>query len=561
MPAVGVLFVNRAREGSRTTTGPLGQDVDQANDTETLERNLTALRHSQPALVKRLLEPAERDHVDLGPPARYLHHKGWMPLDLDELGEAPGLEAAVGAEGEVLLLGVGSGDLLDRLAQSAPTAKIVAWDRDPWLLRVALSRTNHAGRIAAGGLTLALGADLLDQAVGEMRRVEHPLLARIYRRDIALAERGAVERRAVVCTGGLLVDPLSDALERAGFGVWPLEARRVSIDEIDRTMKRLAPELLVAINYTNGLGELAARHGARLLCWEIDPTTTAPELDPSAVSATNVFTWRARDVEAFRDAGFENVAHLPIAADLQLRRPLELTAEERSKYSSPISYVGASLVRNVAEFKTRFMSRCAGVGIEGESLLTFLLDSQRRDQAHFLIPSLLAEHAPRLLADGGAEDPALLAGELAASEKRLTYIANLGAQGIDVWGDAGWELTAQHGARYRGPAGHADELTRIYNATSVNVDIGRIYQSDIVTLRTFDVLACGAFALVEHSDELETLFEVEREVESYRTLEELKRKTAHYLRHPKKARAMAARGLEAVCERHTVDLRLSRMLA
>jgi hypothetical protein len=529
-----------------------------------LERNLAALRRVQPGLAVRLELPVASEHVDLGPPARYLHHKAWVPL---EAGAAPLPELARASE--VLVLGVGTGALLERVLASVPAARVTAWDRDPWLLRVALSRLDVAERIANGGLVLALGTDLLELDLSGAR-VEHPLLAELYRRDLALAERAADGRPlAALATGGLLVDSLGDALERAGYGVWPLEIRRLALEELDHQMARLAPALLVAVNYTNGLAELAARHGARLVAWEIDPTTSPPTLDASVPGAADagVFTWRERDVAAFRDAGFRRAAHLPIGADVDLRRPLALDADDAERYGAPVSYVGASLMQNAAAFQELFLQRWERTGFPraaGEALMQEMLAEQRRDPTRFVIPALLEARTPDLRAAAraaGEDDPALLLGELAAAEKRLTYVANLGRLGVHAWGDAGWRSLERHGVRYRGPAGHALELTRIYNATRVNVDVGRLYQSDIVTLRTFDVLACGAFALVEHTAELEELFDVGREVVSYRTLPELVEKAAHYVDHPDETAAIARRGLAAVRERHTVDLRLARMLA
>jgi hypothetical protein len=531
------------------------------------ERNLAALARAQPALAERLAWPVDGAHVDPGPPARYLHHKAWVRLGVAEH-ESP---APPRGAAEALAIGVGTGDLLARALAALPGARVTAWDRDPWLLRLALERLDVAERIAAGGLVLALGTDLLD--VGEAAwaaRVVHPLLGGLYRRDVAFAEHARGARRgrrtAVLATGGLLVESLGDALERAGFRVWPLEIRRLSLEELDHQMARIAPELLVAVNYTNGLAELAARHGARLCAWEIDPTTTAPRLDagvPGAAEA-GIFTWRARDVAAFRAAGFEHPEHLPIGADTALRAPIELAPAERAHYAAPVSYVGASLMRNAGEFRARFLARWAETGRaggDGEALLDEALFVQRSNPTRFVIPALLDRRAPGLRAlPSGGEDPALLLGELAAAEKRLTYVANLGRLGAHAWGDAGWQPLERHGVRYRGPAGNGLELTKIYNATTVNVDVGRIYQNDIVTLRTFDVLACGAFALVEHTPELEQLFDVGREVVSYRTLPELLEKAEHYAGNPAEAARIAARGLAAVRERHTIDLRLAHML-
>jgi spore maturation protein CgeB len=176
----------------------------------------------------------------------------------------------------------------------------------------------------------------------------------------------------------------------------------------------------------------------------------------------------------------------------------------------------------------------------------------------------LEERAPGFLAalEGHATlpDPSVLLGEIAASEKRLSYAASLGQLGLVVWGDAGWEHVRQFGVDYRGPALHRTELTLIYNASAINVDIGRIFQSDIVTMRTFDILACGGFLLVEHADELADLFDVGTELESYRTFAELKDKITYYLAHEDEARAIAARGQAAVRERHTIAQRLEAML-
>ncbi len=130
-----------------------------------------------------------------------------------------------------------------------------------------------------------------------------------------------------------------------------------------------------------------------------------------------------------------------------------------------------------------------------------------------------------------------------------------------MWGDEGWRAVPGLAAGYRGPAGHAVELTKIYNASLINLDVGRLYQSDIVTMRVYDVLACGGFVLAEHSDVLAELFDVGSEIESYRTLDEMEAKVAHYLAHPEAAWAIAARGRQAVLARHTIAARLSTMLA
>ncbi len=119
---------------------------------------------------------------------------------------------------------------------------------------------------------------------------------------------------------------------------------------------------------------------------------------------------------------------------------------------------------------------------------------------------------------------------------------------------------APEGASVDLGVGRVCELNRIYAGSTVNLDLGRAFQADIVTMRVFDVLACGGFALVEHSAALEECFEVGVELASYRDVAELRAKVAHFLQHPDRARAIAERGRAAVVERHDMTARLAAML-
>ena len=446
--------------------------------------------------------------------------------------------------------------------------RVSAWERDPWLLRLFLARRELVDELTSGRLRLVLGIDLLSQAGVPARTVAHPLLERVYAGELALFSRGVGARRATLCAGGLFVEQVRRALEARGLDLWTLEVERLAAEELARTMRRFRPELVVAINYTEGLAEFCHEHGAKLVVWEVDPATAPPRPVRAATDDTFLFTYRRANVAAFRSAGFVHVEHLPLAADPDVRCELELDPDEARRLAAPFALVGSSLVQNASACRARFLRTWrelhGGRGEEAEELLRGVLAEQRADYTRFLVPELLEARAPGLRAAAlahGAEDPALLAGEMAASEKRLSWAANLGRLGLSVWGDAGWRALEEHGVRYRGPAGHREELTRIYNACPLHWDVGRIYQPDIVTMRVFDVSACGRLVLAEHSPALEELFEVGVEVESYRGLNELRAKVVHYLEHPEEAERIARRGQAAVRTRHSIARRVEHMLS
>ena len=112
-----------------------------------------------------------------------------------------------------------------------------------------------------------------------------------------------------------------------------------------------------------------------------------------------------------------------------------------------------------------------------------------------------------------------------------------------------------------GYAGHKYEINKIYSGSSINIDVNRLYQPDMVNMRVFDIMACGGFVIAEYSEDLKELFEIDDEVVTFKTLNELDEKVEYYLSNADKAKEIAYRGMTAVRERHTIQSRVKRMLS
>ncbi|MCB9914655.1 MAG: glycosyltransferase [Planctomycetes bacterium] len=531
-----------------------------------LEANLAALAEAAPALHERLTWPVEGGHF--APSGRggwtYVWRRGSFDASLDA-GRARELAAAAPVAGTGLVFGVGGGELVD--AALARGGAWIAWERDPWVLRQALASYDWSAALREGRLRLALGADLLDLVPFDGPRVEHPFFALVYADERRWLAGAPAARRALVCTGELFVDSVVDALRAEGLEVWPFEPLRFSLEELDRTARRVAPELVVSINLVPGLAEFCEERGLAYRCWEIDPALDEPRLARPAPSA-RVFTYRRANVAAYEAGGFAGTRYLPLAADPGRRKPVALTDAERERYGATISFVGASCFEQGKTLATQFVRAYEqwrpGAGRVAGAALEELVRAQREDFGTYRVPELLEELAPGFRDAAyleGRTDPAKLVAELCAAEKRLNYVAELAHLGIQAWGDEGWKVAEPHGVAYRGPAKHATELPLVYNASLVNLDVNRLYQGDIVTMRVFDICACGGFVLAEHSDALAELFEVGVELASYRTLAELREKAAYYLAHPDETRAIAERGRAAVLTRHRIDMRVRALVA
>jgi hypothetical protein len=533
--------------------------------------NLTALATRDIELAERLCWPAGDDHVGPGPEGKLLYKvaRSSFPLALSPAQTTQALSGGAMETDAAFLFGLGLGELATALLANPRIHTVTAWERDPWILRLALERNDWREALASGRLRLLLGTDLAEERHRLCGRpvITHPLLAQIYATEHALLDAPSGQPVAMLCAGGLFVRDLARALSRSGFAPFTLDLQRLSHEEIDRSMRRVRPALFAAVNYTEGLAELCAEHRVKLVCWEIDPSTSALPPCRCPTDDAFVFTYRRAAVEEYRAAGFRNVEYLPLASDPEMRRPLDLSSSDEARYRAPVSIVAASMVPEVPSHERSFLRAWREhhggderAEAEGARVLRRVLDEQARDDSSYRVPEIMERGWPDLVRAAGP-GPARAAGEIAAALRRLACGRRLARFGVQVWGDAGWRQIEGGGVEYRGLAGHEREISKIYCGSTVNVDVGRLYQTDIVTMRVFDAMACGGFVLAERSDDLGALFEVGVEVDCWSSPRELVAKVAHYLAHPEQARELARRGRDAVLQRHTIQARVEHMLS
>jgi len=523
--------------------------------------NLAWLNRNDPSLCSRILavpEPGRLTRSTHG----LLWQRGLNPTRITEGEEeiSAVLAAIHGFSGPVVLMGSGGGALLQALLEHTERT-IVAWDRDPSFLKPSLQAVDWTPWLVQGRLRLAAGADLVHL---EGQRVLHPQLGAAYADEHAA--RGG-RPRALLVDGTLFVDDVGQALRDEGWDVFRWDVRDLPVDELERTAERLAPELVVGINHTNGLAEACERIGVPLVEWEIDPSTDA--LQPTRADRATVWTWRKRSVPTYRQAGFQ-AHYLPLATNPARRAPVELTPDERARYGVPVAYVGSSMVSRGRELLATFVQtfgRVFGDVASGQQIASQLLEIQA-SQAHargFVLPQLLDQLAPdladRFAAVGCRHRPQALLGALAAARYRLDVLASIADLDLHVWGDPGWEALAPAGATLRGWAGHFHELTRIYSGAQVHVDVGRLYQLDIVPMRIFDVIAAGGFVLAQHSEALTEVLSPGVEVVTWRTPQELRQKVAYYLANPEERAGIVHAGRRRILAEHTIRQRVRRMLA
>ena len=202
-------------------------------------------------------------------------------------------------------------------------------------------------------------------------------------------------------------------------------------------------------------------------------------------------------IEAIRGAGAQNVQYLPCAADPLVHRQLELSVEDRAKWGSPISFVGAGYHNRQQSFALLADLPFKIWGSEWPQCRPF--DKMLQEQGRRISPE--------------------------------EYVKIFNATDISV---------------------------NLHSSTEKD---GVDPTGDFVNPRTFELASCGAFQLVDHRSLLAEMFTPGEEVITFSDIPQLKNQIHHYLANPEERRAVASRAKSRVLAEHTYEQRIRQMLA
>lgn len=199
------------------------------------------------------------------------------------------------------------------------------------------------------------------------------------------------------------------------------------------------------------------------------------------------------EVEA---AGAGRAYYLPVACDPVVHRPISLTVDEKQRYGSDISFLGAGYNNRRHVFSFLANRDFKIWGTEWPAMMPFT----------------------KLVQDGGRRvDPEEYVKVFNASKINLNLHSSSERDGVEPNGD-------------------------------------------FVNPRTFELAACGGFQLVDERTLLGEMFEIGKEVAVFHDSGEMIEKIDYYLAHPEERDEIVEASRQRVLRDHTYDQRLRQML-
>jgi len=144
----------------------------------------------------------------------------------------------------------------------------------------------------------------------------------------------------------------------------------------------------------------------------------------------------------------------------------------------------------------------------------------------------------------------------------VTFVGrNFGDRGAWLEGLAGRGVPV-HGFGHGFPSGFLPtrDVVRLFNESRINLCLSRDYRENAglqLKARVFEICMSGAFALCEWTPDLEEYFDIGREVEAFRTMDEAVEKIRFYLKHETRRIAIARAGMQRAQACYREDLLLA----
>lgn len=364
----------------------------------------------------------------------------------------------------------------------------------------------------------------------------------------------------------LVLNDVVECLQQFGHQLTGLTPQGLTVELFNHTCAKNQPDWVFSINFSPAIASLCGRLGLPYLSWTIDPLprSRVQLLDGTQPALCLALAHDPQMVAQFQGLGLP-AQHMLLAAPAQRRHPVT-DVHALAPYQCDASFAGSSLVDELLSLD-RMLTPLGGDSLSGQALswAQTITDACAHDTAYSglaslggwdALPPVLQNHCAALT--DREQLMRLMDGALTALYRQQTISRLKHWRGdMHIWGDAGW--SAIHPG-YKGFANHGDELTRIYCASAVNLDIPRLYQRQSVTMRVFDILAAGGFLLTEHNPALADILVAGQHVAFYNASDNLTDIMTDWLNRPDERKAIALAGRTEVMAKHLISHRVDTLL-
>ncbi|MBR5407178.1 MAG: glycosyltransferase [Lachnospiraceae bacterium] len=331
-------------------------------------------------------------------------------------------------------------------------------------------------------------------------------------------------------------------------------------------------------NFFPVIAECCNRNSVKYISWSYDAPLDVPDIERTLGLPCNyAFMYDREQVLGYKNKGFDNVYHLPLAVNVKRLDGMILSAAERKKYSAQVSFVGnlyGSEMLNIRSILDEFhqgyldalmkaQSKIYGYYVIDELLTDGLLNDINRTVYDKTMeyrrehPGDHGDHAPVLNISREALSYAMAA-QITREDRLLALKLLANHYDVKLYSREKNELLDK--ITYMGTVDYDNEMPKVFKASDINLNMTLRCIRSGIPLRALDIMGAGGFLLSNYQPELAECFIDGEEMIMYESIEDMYAKASYYLNNPEIRTEIAKRGHEKVSREFCYDERIRTML-
>lgn len=329
-----------------------------------------------------------------------------------------------------------------------------------------------------------------------------------------------------------------------------------------------AYDCVFSLNYFPHVSDLCEELGKKYIAWTVDSPLISLYHQSLFNKCNYIFIFDRFYAEELKSLGAEHVWYLPLAVNCSRVDKItdSLTADERNKWHSEVSFVGGMYHRNsYDEIKDKLpeylrgyfdAAMAAQMEIYGDSIFDKVLTVDILEKLCELIDFKQDERA---FSDIALVFSSTFLGFKLANIERVQILNKLAKHfPTDLYtDDPDKELI---GVNLKGAVNYMTDMPKVFNCSRININpVMRNIRTGI-PLRAWDIVGAGGFLMTSFQLEYMDFFENGKDYVYYESHDDLLRKTEYYLNHEDERAQIARNGHEKAVKFHSYEKRMEFIL-
>lgn len=330
----------------------------------------------------------------------------------------------------------------------------------------------------------------------------------------------------------------------------------ISISEFD---------ILFSINYWPLLSKMCQLSGVKYVAWCYDNPLNVERIEETISNTVNlVFLFDRVQFLKYKNAGIDTVYHMPLGVNRTRLAQFEVSDKDYQRYKSEVSFVG-----NL--YESHLQDIVAPLDEYMKGYITSLIDIQLRIYGYYffdeivtdeMISNINAQYKKKQQDTKFCLSKEALTFAMASEVTRRERLILLSLCGkrfdTHLFSYQDCELLVQ--IKKRSSVDYVREMPAVFRSSKINLNPSlKIIQTGI-PLRAFDIMGAGGFLLSNYQEELLELYENERDLVVYESMEDAIEKIDFYLKHEDIRRKILENGRRKTLEEHSLQERLVEIL-